>query len=93
MNLVLHIAVQRNDYPFLKYLEQYSFDNYKENEIRKLVNTYNIEIFTALHIASYNGNVVLLLHLYKEAVKILINMGADSALKSGSGLLPIHAAA
>ncbi|CAD8074207.1 unnamed protein product [Paramecium primaurelia] len=82
---ILHIAVQRNDYAFLKYLEQYSFDNYKENEIRKLVNTYNIEIFTALHIASYNGNV--------QAVKILINMGADSALKSGSGLLPIHAAA
>ncbi|CAD8169796.1 unnamed protein product [Paramecium octaurelia] len=82
---ILHIAVQRNDYPFLKFLEQYSIDNYKENEIRKLVNTYNIEIFTALHIASYNGNV--------EAVKILLNIGADSALKSGSGLLPIHAAA
>ncbi|CAD8102541.1 unnamed protein product [Paramecium sonneborni] len=82
---ILHIAVQRNEYSFLKYLEQYSNDNYKENEIRKLVNTYNIEIFTALHIASYNGNV--------EAVKILLNMGADSSLKSGSGLLPIHAAA
>ncbi|CAD8102246.1 unnamed protein product [Paramecium sonneborni] len=82
---ILHIAVQRNDYPFLRYLEQYSNDNYKGSEIKKLVNTYNIEIFTALHIASYNGNL--------EAVKILLNMGADCILKSGSGLLAIHAAA
>jgi len=58
------------------------------------INVVNEEGFTALHMASYRGNLVnkLTLIIPKGSVIILLNSGASCLIHSHSGLQVIHAA-
>ena len=78
---VLHVSVYKNNYKITKFLLDYIKRNNK-NELNDFINFQNSSGVTALHYASFRGNVCI--------IKLLIDFGANESIKTNRNLNIIH---
>ena len=82
---VLHISIKNNDKQIISLILNYCQTNLSQDDFKKLINKTNSKGVVALHYASFQGNV--------DALKYLINYGADINALTSRNLNVLHYAA
>ena len=82
---VLHISIKNNDKQIINLILNYCQSNLTQDDLKKLINKKNIKGVVALHYASFQGNI--------DALKFLINYGADINVLTSRNLNVLHYAA
>ena len=82
---VLHISIKNNDKQIISLILNYCQTNLSQEDFKKLINKTNSKGVVALHYASFQGNV--------DALKYLINYGADINALTSRNLNVLHYAA